>query len=425
MSKNKRLAELQKKLAAHRQEARDLAEATDVPVEELQKKGDAIAEAIAQLEAEIEAIKKLLDVAEEVEEASEDAESVVEDVVKEKEADPAAPTDDGARSRARRGGGRSGGEVRQAFRAWLLNRDYDALRVLQRAREREARAAGDPSPVTPASGATMIPTYVLDKIVSRLNKTVFIRQLANVKTIRGQTHVPVAAGAAEFDAVGPGQPYPMVEVDFDGPMLAVKKIGGIASFLLETLKLAVDEPSFNFEDEFIDVIVDGLRDAEERLFLTGAGPHAPRGLIPNTPVRLTTSAPAVTAQDVINLQETVPEHLQDGAVWVMSQGTRGYLRGLEGAGGLLWTPNLQGRPADLLGKPVYVTPYMDDIGPGKTPIWYGNLKEFVIGDRSAMEIMPMNEKYGDVGINAFRLTTFTDSAVRNDQAMGLLKVAEE
>lgn len=404
MNRRKKLAELRAKRANLLKEARSLEEALDVPADELQAKQEAIIAEIEKIDASIRYLLKLLN----LEEEAKELQSEVTDEAAEETSEPVVAPSEEPRSRAKD----KSLEIRSAFREWLFNpRNVRAEEVLR------TETRGAPTPVTPQSGAALIPTYVLNEITSKINQTVWLRQLANVKTIRGQTNVPVASGAVAFDVVPPGGEYPQVKVDFEGPMLRVLKIGGIASFLVETLKLAVEDEAFNFEDEFVAVVVEALRDAEERVFLTGTGPYSPRGLIPSTPVRVNVSG-AWGVEDIIALQESIPEHHQANAVWIMSQTTRGRLRALEGQGGLLWTPNLQGKPADLLGKPVYVSPYVDD-----NTIWYGDPKEFVIGDRGAMEIFPMNERYGEQGIHAFRLTSFTDSAVRNENAMGVAKLS--
>lgn len=404
MNRRKKLAELRAKRANLLKEARSLEEALDVPADELQAKQEAIIAEIERIDASIKYLLKLLN----LEEEAKELQAEVTDEAAEETPEPVVAPSEEPRSRAKD----KSLEIRSAFREWLFNpRNVRAEEILR------TETRGAPTPVTPQSGAALIPTYVLNEITSKINQTVWLRQLANVKTIRGQTNVPVASGAVAFDVVPPGGEYPQVKVDFEGPMLRVLKIGGIASFLVETLKLAVEDEAFNFEDEFVAVVVEALRDAEERVFLTGTGPYSPRGLIPSTPVRVNVSG-AWGVEDIIALQESIPEHHQANAVWIMSQTTRGRLRALEGQGGLLWTPNLQGKPADLLGKPVYVSPYVDD-----NTIWYGDPKEFVIGDRGAMEIFPMNERYGEQGIHAFRLTSFTDSAVRNENAMGVAKLS--
>ena len=404
MNRRKKLAELRAKRANLLKEARSLEEAVDVPADELQAKQEAIIAEIEKIDASIRYLLKLLN----LEEEAKELQAEVTDEAAEETPEPVVAPSEEPRSRAKD----KSLEIRSAFREWLFNpRNVRAEEILR------TETRGAPTPVTPQSGAALIPTYVLNEIASKINQTVWIRQLASVKTIRGQTNVPVASGAVEFDVVPPGGEYPQVKVDFEGPMLRVLKIGGIASFLVETLKLAVEDEAFNFEDEFVAVVVEALRDAEERVFLTGTGQYSPRGLIPSTPVRVNVSG-AWGVEDIIALQESIPEHHQANAVWIMSQTTRGQLRALEGQGGLLWTPNLQGKPADLLGKPVYVSPYVDN-----DTIWYGDPKEFVIGDRGAMEIFPMNERYGEQGIHAFRLTSFTDSAVRNENAMGVAKLS--
>src|SRR5690606_9488755 len=91
--------ELLQKREQPRKEARELAEAVDVPAEELETKAAARAKAIAQTEAESAASKGLLATGEQVHEQAAPTESTGEQVMEEGGAalaeDPAAPREEG------------------------------------------------------------------------------------------------------------------------------------------------------------------------------------------------------------------------------------------------------------------------------------------------------------------------------------------
>lgn len=84
----------------------------------------------------------------------------------------------------------------------------------------------------------------------------------------------------------------------------------------------------------------------------------------------------VTADDLLKLvYDLAPEYRSAGA-WVMTSSTLGAIRGLkDSTGRFLWEPSLTpGQPSTLLGFPICECADWDEIGTGKFPVLFGDLR---------------------------------------------------
>lgn len=426
---NKRLAELLKKRTALKKEARDLAEATDIPVEELEQKSEAVVKALAEVEAAIEALKKLLDVAEEVDQEAAQTESAAEAIAEgAAESDPAAPTDEG-RSVVRGSGRRievrearwgrrerrSGVPVDPEMQTALVHyiSTGEVRGVLAKARERREVVDTD-------SAGVLIPLHVEAEVVTDIGDMVVMRQLGTAIDIPGNINLPVIDGISKFAPVPENAEYPEVEIEFGGPMLRPLKIGGTALISFEITRLA----PHNAEAMVSSAMAEGRAENEDELFIVGTGVGQPTGVVTAAEALVTAAADAAVAQDFIDLFYRVPQRYRANGSWLMHPLTAAMLRGLEdSAGNPLWYPGLAGQPETLLGRPVYTSEYMPQIGTGNKSVLFGDFSEYRIGDREGMWIQVLREAYARRGQIGIQLTYFVDANLRRKRAIGAIQHA--
>ena len=436
---NKRLAELLKKRTELKKEARDLVEATDIPLEELERKSEAVVKALAEVEAAIEALKKLLDVAEEVDQEAAQTESTAEAIAEgAAESDPAAPTDEGRsvvrgsgvqvidlrdrlmgrhqRKRERLARLRIPKDLRQGLVDYLRTQEVSPSFRAAIRREAERRGVVDT-----VSGGILIPLYVEEEVVTDIGDLVMMRQLATVKQIPGNTNVPVITGVSKFRPVPENAQYPEIDVEFGGPMLRPLKIGGIATISYEIMVLTPHD----VEAEVSDALAEGRADNEEEMLLVGTGVGEPTGVVTAAEARVTAAQSALAAQDIIDLYYSIPLRYRNKGVWLMNPKTAAMLRGLEdSAGNPIWEPEgLKNDVERLLGKPVYTSDYVPEIGPGNKSVIFGDLSEYIIGDRDGLWMQILREKYSDHGQIGIQLTYFVDANVRRSRALGAIQHA--
>ena len=143
----------------------------------------------------------------------------------------------------------------------------------------------------------------------------------------------------------------------------------------------IDEMAYSIHRFIENVLLNGSGDVEGLSTLTNSMTAA--------------SQSAITADEVITLQGKVKDVFQANAIWIMSANTRDALRLLKDDVGryLLQDDITSPFGKVLLGKPVYVSDNMSDIGAGKTVIYYGDMKGLATKFSEDMNIQVLREKY--------------------------------
>ena len=110
-----------------------------------------------------------------------------------------------------------------------------------------------------------------------------------------------------------------------------------------------------------------------------------------------TSASAITSDDLVDLQAKVKDVYQDNAIWIMSTATRTAIRSLKDEMGRYLLQDDISLPfgKSLLGKPVYVSDNMPEIGAGNTVIYYGDMRGLATKFSEDVNIQVLREKYAD------------------------------
>jgi HK97 family phage major capsid protein len=108
---------------------------------------------------------------------------------------------------------------------------------------------------------------------------------------------------------------------------------------------------------------------------------------------------AITPQELINLQLTVPQVYQSDACWIMSPSTLGYIQGLTAGAGnnllLMGNSLSEGGPFTLLGKPVYISDQMPNMGVGVKEIYYGDMSGLHVKLTKGVQMQVLNERFAD------------------------------
>ena len=137
----------------------------------------------------------------------------------------------------------------------------------------------------------------------------------------------------------------------------------------------------------------------------------------------TASATAITADELIDLQMTVPSVFHANAKWIMNRKTLAAIRKLKDSDGnyLLNRDITNGFGWTLLGNEVLVDENMADIASAAVTVVYGDLTGLAVKISADMEISMLNEKYATqhaVGVLAY---IECDSDIANEQKLAVLK----
>jgi len=123
--------------------------------------------------------------------------------------------------------------------------------------------------------------------------------------------------------------------------------------------------------------------------------------------------------DVKALYFSLNAEYRRNAVWLMSEDTTLHLRTLkDSAGAYIW------RDSDdtILGKPVYTSPYMPEIGAGNNPVLFGDFSFYWLMERGGVALKPLREKYAALGVTGFIGAEFIDGRLIRRAAVKAVEI---
>ena len=134
------------------------------------------------------------------------------------------------------------------------------------------------------------------------------------------------------------------------------------------------------------------------------------------------SATAVTADELIDLQESIPDALQANCIWVMSRATRKAIRKLKDAdGNYLLNKDLTAKWGySLLGRDVYVSQSMPDMAASKRAVLYLDPTGLAVKVSETPSVQVLREKFADEHAVGVICWMEVDSKVENKQKVAVL-----
>ena len=158
------------------------------------------------------------------------------------------------------------------------------------------------------------------------------------------------------------------------------------------------------------------------MLLTGTGSSQPQGALNVTNGVTAAATNAVTADELIELQACVKQAYQANACWTMSPATFTAIKKLKGQDlhYLLQDDFSQDFPYRLLGKPVYLSDNMPDMGAGKKAILYGDYSGLSVNFRENIGIEVLRELYAAQHVLGVVSWFEFDSKVTDAQKLAVL-----
>ena len=280
---------------------------------------------------------------------------------------------------------------RNAFENYLRNR------VIH---ERE----GELSPSTdPASGGALIPTTIAKKIIAKVYNICPILEQSTKYNVKGNLLIPSYDTSSSNIIVGYATEFSPL-ASSSGQFTTIELGGFLAGALTKISRSLINNTDFNIVDYVVDAMAYAIKRFIEKELLigtpanVGAGtPARVLGLSTTTTIITTAASNAITADEIVKLHDAIIDDYQDGAMFIMSSATRTALRLLKDSMGRYMLQDDVSLPfgSSLLGKPVYVSDNMPEIGAGNTAIYYGNMSGLATKFSEDINIEVLREKYAD------------------------------
>lgn len=299
--------------------------------------------------------------------------------------------------------------------------DYRAFDAYLRNRAINERT-GDVELTKGANGA-VIPTTIANKIISKVYNICPILERSTKYNVKGKLVVPyydedtnsiTVDYATEFeDLASSVGSFDKIELD-----------GFLAGALTLVSRSLINNSDFNLVDFVVEKMAYAIKRFIEHELLVGTVGKV-TGLSTLTNGITAGATTAITADEVVRLHDAIKDDFQTNAIWIMSPATRTALRTLKSTTGYYLLNDDLSTPfgTSLLGKPVYVSDNMPNMGAGNVAIYYGDMRGLATKFSENMEIEVLREKYatqhavGVVGWLEF------DSKVEDNQKIAKLTMA--
>lgn len=281
------------------------------------------------------------------------------------------------------------------------------------------------SELTKSANGAVIPTTIADKIIKKVYDICPILERAdNYGRVKGKLDLPYydtdtssinVAYQDEFKALNSS----------NGSFKSIELTGFLAGALSKISKSLINNAKFDIVDFVVNDMAEAMKRFIEGQLLNGTEGKV-TGLSDLTNKVTTAKADAVTSDELIDLQDSVKDVYQQNAIWIMSSKTRTAIRKLKGSDGRYLLQDDITAPFGkvLLGKPVYVSDNMPDLGAGKTAIYYGDLKGLAVKFGEDINVQVLREKYADEHADGVIGWFEFDSKVEDAQKLARLVCAE-
>lgn len=248
--------------------------------------------------------------------------------------------------------------------------------------------------LTKGANGAVIPATIVNKIIKKVYDICPILEYSTKYNVKGKIEIPLynetsenaitVAFANEFeDLTSNVGTFSKIELD-----------GYLAGALTLISRSLINNSQFNIVEFIVSHMAYAIKRFIEDKLLNGAEGKI-TGLTTAVTAVTAEASTVITADEIIRLHDSIKDDFQNDAIWIMSPATRTALRTLTSTTGYYLLNDDISTPfgSSLLGKPVYVSDNMPDMGAGKTAIYYGDMKGLATKFSEEMEIEVLREKY--------------------------------
>ena len=250
------------------------------------------------------------------------------------------------------------------------------------------------TPTTKTDAAVMIPTTVWDHIITKVEDICPIYAWADKFNIKGNFVIPVDNDEGTLTVDWAEEFTDLVSGNVKLTSIELK--GYLAGVLAKISRSLINNTDFDIVGYVEAKIARKIAKFIEKQFLYGTTDKA-EGLskIGEDMTVTTEAATAITPDELMDVQDLVPDQYQPNARWIMNRATRNVIRKFKDKeGDYMLNRDLTAKWGYmLLGKEVYTSNNMEKIAAGKTVIFYGDFSGLAAKLVESGQIEVLREKY--------------------------------
>lgn len=246
--------------------------------------------------------------------------------------------------------------------------------------------------MTTGDNGAVIPSSIANKIIKKVHDISPIFQLAEKYHVSGNLSIPYYDESSQQITMAYATEFTDLE-STSGKFASIELKGFLAGALSKVSKSLINNSSFDIVPFVINEMAESVARWIENQLLNGTKDKI-EGLSKVTTLTAAAQA-AVTADELIDVQEEVPDVYQADAIWIMSKKTRTAIRQLKDSdGNYILNKDATSRWGySLFGKDVYTSENMPDMAAGKRAILYGDMSGLAVKISEDMNIQVLQEKF--------------------------------
>ena len=223
--------------------------------------------------------------------------------------------------------------------------------------------------LTKTDNGAVIPTTIANQIIKKVYDICPILEQSTKYNVKGNLQIPYYDESESKLTVAYQDEFKAL-TSSNGKFASITLTGFLAGALSKISVSLVNNAQFDIVNFVVNEMADAIKRFIEHELLIGTSKKV-EGLSTLTNKVETATATAITSDEIIDLHDAIKDDFQNGAIWIMSSKTRTALRKLKDAEGRYLLNDDISSPfgTTLLGKPVYCSDNMPEIGAGNTAIY--------------------------------------------------------
>lgn len=279
--------------------------------------------------------------------------------------------------------------------------------------------------LTKTDNGAIIPTSIANKIIQKVVDICPIYRDADRYNVKGSLQIPYYDETTKDIKMEYCDEFTEGESN-SGKFGSITLTGFLARAITDVSKSLINNSSFNVVDFVINRMATSIAKFLEKELLNGTDSKV-EGLSKVTQTVTALSATTVTSDEIIDLQESIPDEYQANAYFIMNKKTRTAIRKLkDGQGNYLLNKDANSRWGyTLFGKDVYTSANMDEMAAGKRAILYGDFKGLAVKVSEDINIEVLREaKARQHAVEVLGFVEF-DAKIQNAQMIAALMMAQK
>lgn len=277
--------------------------------------------------------------------------------------------------------------------------------------------------LTTGDNGAVIPKSIANKIIKKVYDISPIYQLATRYNVGGTLTIPYYD--EETNAITTAYASEFTELEStSGKFGSIELKGYLAGALTKVSRSLLNNSNFDLVSFVVTAMAESIARFIEKELLKGTTEKV-TGLSTAKQKVTAASATALTADELIDVQEGVPDTYQGSAIWIMNKATRTAIRKLKDKdGNYLLNKDVSAKWGyTLLGKDVYTSENMDAMAANKTAIYYGDMSGLAVKLSEEVNIQVLREKFATQHALGVVGWVELDSKIENEQKISRLVMA--